>query len=295
MPRETSGRAKPCASLSPANEAPTLTPPLKWAGGKRWLVPHLFGLWQICQDQRLVEPFCGGLGVAFGLAPRRALLNDVNPHPVNLYRWIQKGLHIRLAMRNEETLYYMHRDEFNRLVTGRWTTSKRAAELFYYLNRTGYNGLCRFNKSGAFNVPFGRYRSIRYRRDFSEYQRLLAQWKFSQSDFAKLPLRDDDFVYADPPYDVDFRQYSSHGFDWTEQERLAQWLASHRGVAILSNQATDRIIKLYRRIGFKLVYHAAPRRISCNGDRRPATEVLALRNLPRRGYQLLRQHQWQPI
>jgi DNA adenine methylase len=234
-----------------------------------------------------VEPFCGGLGVALGLAPRRALLNDVNPHPVNLYKWIQKGLRIRVAMRNEEALYYAHRDDFNHLVTGRWSTSKRAAELFYYLNRTGYNGLCRFNKSGAFNVPFGRYESITYRRDFGEYQPLLARWTFSEGDFAKLPLRDNDFVYADPPYDVEFRQYSRHGFRWEEQVRLATWLASHRGVAILSNQATDRVVKLYKKLGFKLVFLTAPRRISCNGDRRPATEVLALKNLPKDACQLL--------
>lgn len=276
----------------PAKGAPTLKPPLKWAGGKRWLVPQLADVWQLCQDQRLVEPFCGGLGVALGLAPRRALLNDVNPHPVNFYRWMQKGLRIRLPMRNEETLYYQHREDFNRLVMGRWATSKRAAELFYYLNRTGYNGLCRFNKSGAFNVPFGRYRAINYRRDFGHYQPLLARWKFCQGDFAKLRLKDSDFVYADPPYDVEFRQYSSHGFEWSEQERVARWLAEHGGVAILSNQATDRIVNLYETLGFELVFLAAPRRISCNGDRRPATEVLAVKNLPQRAYQLLRRHAW---
>jgi DNA adenine methylase len=55
-------------------------PPLKWAGGKRWLVPHLRPLWEPFADRRLVEPFCGGLAVALGLMPERALLNDRNPH-----------------------------------------------------------------------------------------------------------------------------------------------------------------------------------------------------------------------
>jgi DNA adenine methylase len=73
---------------------PSLKPPLKWAGGKRWQVPHLRPLWQPHAHRRLVEPFCGGLAVALGLLPSRALLNDANPHLINFYRWLQKGLRI---------------------------------------------------------------------------------------------------------------------------------------------------------------------------------------------------------
>jgi DNA adenine methylase len=64
-------------------EATNLKPPLKWAGGKRWLVPHLRPLWEPFANRRLVEPFCGGLAVALGLMPDRALLNDRNPHLIN--------------------------------------------------------------------------------------------------------------------------------------------------------------------------------------------------------------------
>jgi DNA adenine methylase len=152
--------------------------------------------------------------------------------------------------------------------------------LFYYLNRTGYNGLCRFNQSGEFNVPFGRYHKIGYRTDFLEYRAVFAAWKFCNIDFEKLSLQPDDFVYADPPYDVEFRQYSKDGFGWDEQERAAEWLARHPGPVVLSNQATPRIVKLYRKLGYGLKFRHAPRRISCNGDRTPAEEVLAIRNLP---------------
>ncbi|HBN96538.1 MAG TPA: adenine methyltransferase, partial [Firmicutes bacterium] len=57
-----------------------LNPPLKWAGGKRWLISYMSTLWEPFSNRRLVEPFCGGLGVALGLAPKSALLNDINPH-----------------------------------------------------------------------------------------------------------------------------------------------------------------------------------------------------------------------
>src|ERR687896_413085 len=109
--------ALPTASPDPAAPGP----PLKWAGGKRWQVPHLRPLWDAHRDRRLVEPFCGGLAVALSLTPVRAL--------------------------------------------------------FYYLNRTGYNGLCRFNQQGKFNVPFGRYKRIDYRKDFTGYVPAFAQFE----------------------------------------------------------------------------------------------------------------------
>ena len=265
--------------MNDANDIAVLRPPLKWAGGKRWLVPQLKELWRDTRASRLVEPFCGGLAVSLGLGPQRALLNDVNPHPVNFYQKLQTGFRISLPMRNESELYYAHRDEFNHLISGRYRDSKKAAGLFYYLNRTGYNGLCRFNRSGLYNVPFGRYAKIRYRRDFSEYRSVVARWQFCHGDFEDLRLSESDFIYADPPYDVEFRQYSANGFDWDAQVRLAKWLSQHPGPVVLSNQATERVVKLYRRYGFKLRYLNAPRTISCNGDRTPAREVLASRNL----------------
>src|SRR5438876_9822788 len=91
-------------------------PPLKWAGGKRWQVPHLRGLWEAYRDRRLVEPFCGGLGVAFGLGPAHALLNDANPHVINFYGWLQRGLTTSLVMANEPSQYYAHRQRFNQLL-----------------------------------------------------------------------------------------------------------------------------------------------------------------------------------
>ena len=123
-----------------------LRPPLKWAGGKRWQVPHLLPLWSEHDHRRLVEPFCGGLAVTLGLQPLRAVLNDANPHLINFYRWLQRGLVTRVQMRNDETLFYRHRARFNKLLAQGDGHTAEAAALFYYLNRTGYNGLCRFNQ-----------------------------------------------------------------------------------------------------------------------------------------------------
>ncbi len=257
----------------------SLLPPLKWAGGKRWQLPHLKKYWQPESSRRLVEPFCGGLAVALGLMPERALLNDVNPHLINFYRWLRRGLVIDIDMRYQQTLFYKQRRRFNELLQQRSANTQEAASLFYYLNRTGYNGLCRFNRAGEFNVPFGQYSKINYRRDFSDYKSLLTRWKFSSVRFDRVQVQPNDFVYADPPYDVEFTHYSKGGFSWDDQVRTAEWLAKHPGPVILSNQATPRIVKLYRELGYRICKLNAPRRISCTGDRRAAKEVLALRNL----------------
>lgn len=254
-------------------------PPLKWAGGKRWQVPHLRRLWEAYCDRRLVEPFCGGLGVAVGLAPERARLNDVNPHVINFYRWLKRGLTTTIVMANEASQYYAHRQRFNQLLGDGGAATAEAAALFYYLNRTGYNGLCRFNRRGTFNVPFGRYSRIAYRRDFTSYREIFAGWEFSNLDFAAVAVERDDFIYADPPYDVEFTQYAGRGFGWEEQVRTAEWLARQRGPVVLSNQATERIVELYGGLGFTLRFLEAPRMISCTGDRTRAREVLAMRNM----------------
>src|SRR5437879_2448015 len=180
-----------------SREQKSLAPPLKWAGGKRWQLPHVRKYWESECHRRLVEPFCGGLAVTLGLTPEQALLNDVNPHLINFYRQIQQGLKISIEMGNDRVLFYEHRDRFNGLLRNGKSPSREAASLFYYLNRTAYNGLCRFNRSGEFNVPFGKYRAINYRRDFSAYKPAFANWEFSNTRFDRLRLRSDDFVYAD--------------------------------------------------------------------------------------------------
>jgi DNA adenine methylase len=252
-------------------------PPLKWAGGKRWLVSQLKPIWEANAERRYVEPFCGGLAVVLGLQPRKALLNDVNPHLINFYRHVQNGLQMRLPMRNDEALFYRHRERFNRLIRKGEAHTEEGAQLFYYLNRTCFNGLCRFNKGGDFNVPFGTYKAINYAPDFSEYAAVFGQWTFSSQDVEALEFEPGDFIYADPPYDVEFTTYSPGGFSWDDQVRTVKLLADHPGPVVISNQATTRIIELYKDLGFELTFLDGPRRISCTGDRTAAREVLALK------------------
>ena len=255
--------------------AAPLKPILKYAGGKTWQVPHVRPLWTPHAHRRFVEPFCGGLGMTLGLRPERAVVNDANAHVINLHTWAQRGLVLDddFTLANDKALYTRHRDRFNALVRRGGQGTREAAALFYYLNRTGYNGLCRFNQQGGFNVPKGKYKKIPYRRDFTEYAAVFAGWDFTSQDFEGVPLEADDFLYCDPPYDCEFTAYEPSWRGWRDQVRAAEWLA------VLTNQATPRIVELYESLGFALTFLDAPRRISCTGDRTPAPEVLATRNL----------------
>ncbi len=279
MDRVMNKMAAPATMFGKSARKCASTPPLKWAGGKRWLVPHLLPLWVPYRSRRLVEPFCGGLAVTLGFGPSRALLNDINPHLINFYRALKRGALADVCMMNDRDVYEQNRRSFNALISNGGRKSGEAAALFYYLNRTGFNGLCRFNSSGKFNVPFGRYATINYARDFTSFRTVTRRWTFLCEDFEKVSLLPDDFVYADPPYDVEFTRYAKEDFTWADQERLANWLCRHPGPVVLSNQATDRIVSLYENLGYKLAFLKAPRRISCTGDRTPVREILALRNL----------------
>jgi DNA adenine methylase len=265
--------------------------PLKWAGGKRWLVPRLKQLLgHDLAQRRLVIPFCGGLGDALGLLPTRALLNDVNPYLINFYQWWQRG-QLALdpaAFQDERTVYYLNRKRFNELILTGQADTAEAAALFFYLNRTGFNGLCRFNRTGGFNVPHG---TRSKRLDLEAYAQYVAgtvpaDWCFTCGDFALLRAQHysqenclADIILCDPPYDGTFADYSQGGFTWADQERLVDWLTPHQGPVILCNAATDRIKKLYQAAGFQISILTAPRSIAGNGDRTPAQEVLAYRCL----------------
>jgi DNA adenine methylase len=180
-------------------------------------------------------------------------------------------------MENTSESYYASRDEFNRLIqTNLWNTAK-AAQLWYYMNRTCYNGLCRFSSryGEKFNSPYGKYKNIKYVKNFSSVKAAIERWTLVSLDFSKIVTVEGDLIYADPPYDTEFTKYTAQDFKWDDQLRLVEYLCNSGQKIVASNQATDRIVDLYKSHGFDYKILDAPRRISCNGDRTPAREILA--------------------
>lgn len=254
-----------------------MQPFIKWAGGKRWLVNDLEPIVKQTGATRLVEPFCGALGVSLGLEFERVLANDMNPALIGLYRGIKRGEQMSLHMTPNAKRFDRYRRKFNKLYREdpySWET----AQLFYYLLKCCFNGLCRFNKSGEFNVSLGSYTKVDYGLNTESYRKMFRRWVFKSGDFTKLKIDASDFILIDPPYDDGFVSYTEHGFDWVDQERTAVWAASHGVPVVCTNAATERILRLYTDLGFDVRYIEAPRRISSDGDRNAAQEMIAFKN-----------------
>jgi DNA adenine methylase len=232
-----------------------MEPFLKWAGGKRWLIPKLqdklptFGMYY--------EPFVGSGGLFFALEPKRAILSDTNPELINCYRCVRDHCNevIRILKRlksNKET-YYKVRDK----LYSKGDKVKRAA-YFIYLNKTCWNGLYRVNQAGRFNVPVGRVNESVPVFDADQLvvaSHLLKRAKLKCCDFqeAIAEASANDLVYFDPPYitthlNNGFIKYNSKLFHHSDELRLArtaQYLAMKTVSVIVSNAAHPLIRQQY--------------------------------------------------
>lgn len=235
-----------------------LTPFLKWAGGKRWLATDYPRLLRVKYD-RYIEPFLGGGAVFFSLAPKAAILTDINADLIDCYRAIRdvpndvERILRRHQKHHSPTYYYEERDRVRR------SLAERAAQ-FLYLNRTCWNGLYRVNLRGEFNVPIGTKSSVLLPADdFRSASLLLQSAELLQSDFECVIDRagEGDFVFADPPYTVKhnlngFLKYNESIFSWMDQRRLQAALvrARKRGASVLVTNANHKSVReLYRDFG----------------------------------------------
>lgn len=257
-------------------KAATIHPPIKWAGGKRWLAPEIEKLYRESKKKRIVEPFCGGCAVSLHIQPKEALLNDINKPLITFWNYISRGGKLLSVGGNDEAEYDRARDHFNNELNT--YNNQEIASFFYYLNRTCFNGLYRTNLAGKFNVPFGKYSTITYNDSWPEIAAIAKKWKFVQGDFFTLSTRKDDFVYIDPPYDGGFTAFAAGGFNIGQQLELGLWASKQPGFVVVSNSATPRMKSLYKDLGFNVKIIDAPRRISSDGNRQNAKEILAIKS-----------------
>lgn len=264
-----------------------IRPFLKWAGGKYQLLPQLQQHLQ--SGYCLLEPFVGAGAVFLNTDFKRYQLNDANPDLISVYQILQTAgqqfidevASLFKRKTNTPTFYYAARDKFNSLAPG----AEKAA-LFIYLNRHGYNGLCRYNNSGKYNVPFGRYKQphLPHESMVAFYEKS-QQATFTCKHFAKVMTRlgKRTVVYCDPPYvplsaTAHFTRYSPLAFGESEQMSLAehaQKLHRNGNKVILSNHDTVLTRQLYR--GAEVTSFEVRRYISCKTtQRRPVRELIAV-------------------
>ncbi|HEY4104995.1 MAG TPA: DNA adenine methylase [Polyangiaceae bacterium] len=269
-------------------------PVLKWAGGKRQLLGPILEFVEEEFPERIetyYEPFAGGAAVFFALVAekkfKRAKLSDKNADLIRVYSALKgsadeviRELTKLCELGEGEDVYYRVRDQQPKKDTA------RAARLIY-LNRTGYNGLYRVNRSGGFNVPYGRYKNPRI-LDPSRLRAAAEALKavdLCVEDFALCTknAKRGDFVYFDPPYvpvskTASFAEYHSEAFTLAEHQRLAKEFArlTKKGVSVLlSNSDTPETRDLYAKFQTQRVH--ARRAINSDPSRRGAVSELLVR------------------
>ncbi len=278
---------------------PILTPPprpfLKWAGGKRQLLPvlraHLPANWQTL---RYYEPFLGAGALLFSLSPRRAVVNDANQQLIQTYQALKQSCEEVIALLEEhreyhcQEYYYQIREMDRDSGFEALPAAVKAARLIY-LNKTCFNGLHRVNNQGWFNVPYGRYVNpaiceADVLRSVGDYLRR-NNITLRSGDFAAAVrgARRDSFVYFDPPYhspdNANFTSYQANTFGETEQRRLRDTFAAltRRGVpCLLSNSDTAFIRHLYD--GYHIDTIQARRAINSDATQRGAVNEVLIWN-----------------
>jgi len=254
----------------------TAHPFLKWVGGKRRLVPELRRLMPP-KFGRYFEPFVGGGALFFAVRPSRATLGDANAELMNCYRMVRDEVGGVIAQLRQHPYDKEHYYQVRALVSNERYPIESAARTIY-LNKAGFNGLYRVNSRGQFNVAFGRYTNptICDEPNLRACSEALQDIEIWAGDFDELSSRalPGDFVYFDPPYvpvtdTADFTSYTSDGFGWEDQCRLAATFdaLARRGVhVILSNSDVPAVRDLYR--GYRIESVQAARSVNCNAGKR---------------------------
>ncbi|AAU38574.1 Dam family site-specific DNA-(adenine-N6)-methyltransferase [Basfia succiniciproducens] len=258
---------------------------LKWAGGKYRLTDNINNLFPK-RRKCLVEPFVGAGSVFLNSQFERYILADINADLINLFNTVKTDVDAYIealkpvffhAEANSAGYYYARRDDFNNS-----TDPFFRSVLFLYLNRFGFNGLCRYNSLNEFNVPFGAYKSHYFpEKELRYFAEKAKSAVFICADFNEtFKLADDESViYCDPPYapllqDSNFTKYAGNDFSVTHQQALAELAkqtVNERNIPVLiSNHDTAFTREIYHGAKFKrikvqrTISQAAERRVKVN-------------------------------
>lgn len=266
---------------------------IQWAGGKKRVLGSI-KKYLPTGAKRLIEPFLGGGSVFLNLDFEKYLLVDINKDLINLFNIIKNQPdnfinHANVLFSSENNNYHYYnkiRNDFNATDNEYYRSL-----LFLYLNRHGYNGLCRYNKSGNYNVPFGKNDKVYFPKKELEYFYNRAKTAiFIQGDFedAFSQAEIGDVIYCDPPYSTlsdtaNFTEYSGNTFTLNDHIRLVNCaeIVKEKGIStLISNQYTDSTKELYKNAD-EIFYLHVQRAIGCKG-RPKVVEIMALYTAPKK-------------
>lgn len=258
---------------------------IKYPGSKKWLVPFMAELANIIPIQSYSELFLGSGVVALNMPSSiNKFVGDICPNLINFHIGVRHGHQMSNLPAATPESYEQARNQFNNIVDTRThiiNYNQRLYELYYYINKVGYNGLMRYNKKGHINTPMGSYRGRLPEPDITHAQQSMVDWSIFNSTYESIPVYINSLVYVDPPYYNTFTNYSSNGFTWDDQVKLVRYLSAMDDTTriIASNSNEDRIRELYKQYDFTIMEVKVTRTISCKSeDRKKVKELLMFRN-----------------
>jgi DNA adenine methylase len=226
----------------------SLKPIVKWSGGKTDEISKFIKY--IPNDIDIyLEPFVGGGAVFFHLNPKKSVINDVHKELVDLYTSIKNGdsqeiYNFMSNNKNTDENYYVVRDKF--IINTVLDNAKR----FYYLRKTCFRGMLRYNNKGKFNIPFGRYKTYNFEEiKNKEYEKILQNTEIFNHSFEYIfenYNNDKNFMFLDPPYDSEFTDYGYCSFGKEEQKKLAEYFKITKIRCLMIIGKTKFIEELYK-------------------------------------------------
>jgi DNA adenine methylase len=224
-----------------------LKPIVKWSGGKGDEI-KMFDKYFPEHFDKYIEPFVGGGSVYFHLHPTKAVISDIHSELIYLYKSIAEGKSQEIyefmeKSPNDESTYYEIRDKME--IKNELDRAKR----FYYQRKTCFRGMLRYNKSGKFNIPFGRYKTIKYNELLNkDYENLLSRTEILNESFECIFKKYNDennFMFLDPPYDSEFTDYGYCQFGKEQQIELANLFKNTKIKCLMIIGKTEFIKELY--------------------------------------------------
>lgn len=251
-----------------------MKPLVKYRGGKSKEIPHLIN--HIPKfSGRYIEPFIGGGALFFHLEPKKAIINDINSKLIEFYLGVKNNFEKLKSELTEieitytknrkkfeelksktpdkrvedenEAFYYLIRDMFNELVEKKYSE----ALLYFFINKTSYSGMIRYNLKGEFNVPYGRYANLNTSLVTQSHSKLLEKTEIYNLDYSEIfkMANEDDFMFLDPPYDCIFSDYGNiehkDGFNERNHIELANQFKNLKCKSLMVIGRTPLTEKLY--------------------------------------------------
>lgn len=278
-------------------------PFIKWAGGKASLIDIILPQLLATGRKTLVSPFLGGGAIELAwleaVPDGKLIASDANWQLIATWNAVRDNVEeliddlerlrtkqanlVSIAAGPEAEAYYKMRAGYNEM--SRECDDVAVAAYFIYLNKTCFNGLHRVNSKGGFNAPFGK-RAFTFDPDvllavsklLNERDVSVEHYGFSQAIFCPVPQADSSIVYADPPYLGVFSSYTKEGFTEADHITLADTLktaALFQGDVVFASNSVHAA-PIYESRGFNVQRISARRRISCDGNRDDAAEILAV-------------------